>query len=154
AYRGRLLTEGRGLPSELDVELETLTPADDLENHPVPGFLRGHEVAQPLDRAKRDAVGPDDHVAAERVALAGEHDVRRPGPDAGLGGSAAGLDAVHQEAFRDGQPEDPRELRRDAARADPDIGVLDLAVPDDLGDDGLHRVARDREADPNVAFRR
>src|SRR5205085_10613945 len=126
---------------------ELLRTTVDLEGHVVARLLRRDDIAQPLDRPHGGAVGLDDHVAAEPVALAREDDVRRPGLEPRLRSAAARLDALDEQAGRDREAEDARQLRRDPAGADPDERVLDLAVLDDLRDDALDGVARDGEAD-------
>src|SRR5919201_4705059 len=89
AYAGRLFTERGRLPSELNFDCQLLAAAVDLERHAFAGPLRRDEVAEPLDRAHRHVVGLDDNVAAEPVALPGEDDARRTGPEACAGGAAS-----------------------------------------------------------------
>ena len=77
-----------------------------------PGFFAATRSRSLFRLGERPAVGRDDDVAAEVVALAGEHDLGRAGPEPGPRRTAARLHALHEQAARDREPEDPREVAR------------------------------------------
>ena len=78
-----------------------------------PGFFAATTSRSVLRLGERTAVGRDEDVAAEVVALAREHDLGRAGPQAGPRRAAAGLHALHEQAARDRQAEDAREIAGD-----------------------------------------
>src|SRR5690606_31109098 len=66
----------------------------------------------------------------------------------------AGLDLADQRAAVDAEPERIGEAGQNVLNADADAASLHLAVLEQLIDDLPHHVARDREADADIAARR
>ena len=70
-----------GLASELDVKGGLLPAPVDDDGDRVAGLVRRDQVAQLVERRDGCTVGGDHDVPAEDVALAGEDDLGRPGPE-------------------------------------------------------------------------
>src|ERR1700757_2626957 len=87
--------------------------------------------------------------------LAPAPDAHTPGPKAGLRRRRAGIDRGDKGAgLVVAQVQRRRELWREILDADAEMAVLDGAAALDLLDDLAHEVARDGEADADIAARR
>ena len=118
---------------------------------PLARLVRGDRLAERVDRCDVLAVDRDDHVA-RRAGSSRRR--RRPACAAlepGLGGRAAGLHGADEDAVVGREPEHVRDLRVDVLQRDAEVGAVDAAVVEQLRDDALDGVGRNREADADVA---
>src|SRR5215211_336197 len=141
----------RRLPSQLDRHTSLVAVPVDAELHLVTGPLLADRVAQLLDRGEARAVDLRDQVAPQRVRFSGEHRalLRRPKPRLCRG--AARLDARDEQTVGDGKAEELRRRRGYRLCGDAEVGVLDVAGPDQLRGDSAHGVDGNREPDPDVS---
>ena len=128
-------------------------PAPDLQRERLARLhLLDHVPELRLGRDRR-AIRGDDDVAADPVGLTGDGDRGAARAQPGLGGAAARRDRLDDQAVAARQVERARKARRDRRGVDPEVGVLDRPRLQELRDDRLDGVDRDREADPGAGER-
>src|SRR4051794_41086342 len=143
---------GGPLPPKLSLNrlLGAVVVDDELDR--VARLVLRDPVAQFVDGGDRNAVRRDDDVAAERPGDAVD-DVPAPRAlESRLRRAAARLDVRHEHSALRREVEEQRDARVQRLSRDAEDGVLRMAALDDLGDDAAHRVARDGEADAEVAL--
>jgi hypothetical protein len=140
------------LPSKLDVDVNVLRVADDLEVDVVARLLRSNEIDESLDGRNRPAVDFDDHVASGRPALPLDCDLARRRLEGGLRSTAARPHGGDEHAAHHGQVEEARDVGLQRLPFDPEEGMLDLALFDQLGDNVPDGVDRNSEPDSDVAL--
>src|SRR5215471_5316396 len=150
----RLALGGWGLPSERDGHARLVRAAVDHDLDLVAGLVRGDRVAELFGGGNLVAVESDDDVATEDVGLAGDDDPPVPGLETGLVRAGVVRDRLDDDALLDCEVVRAGQVRGDGLTAGAEERVVDAPGPDDLGDDVLDGVRRDRETDPDVPRRR
>src|SRR5439155_21116897 len=149
------LLQGSGrLPTELHIcrPRAGLVLAVELDLQAVAGLLLGDDVAQAVAGGDVYPVRLDDQVAAEHVALARDHDLRRPAAQAGLLGAAAAGHALDEQAVVRREVEELRDAGIDGAHDDAEVRMIDAPLGLQLCDHVADGIDRNREPDADVAL--
>src|SRR3954452_11835900 len=122
SWGGFALGGGR-LPPKLHFDgLLRLAAVDD-ELDRVSGLVVREHVAEPVGVRRRSPVGLDDDVAAERPANTRDRRLVRRPAQAGLCCAGARRHLGHEEAARDGQPEELPDAGQELLQPDPEVCV-------------------------------